>query len=113
MKHLAHHLIQCWVFVAAVLNFDSPAGFPHPNALRLSVGSVTQLELDQGDQNAFEDVSERFKSNVWFHFKLNRLTETAKCNICSTLIKTTRGSTKGLHGHLKKHSIVVARYFDK
>ena len=70
-------------------------------------------DLDQGDQNAFEDVSERFKSNVWFHFKLNRLTETAKCNICSTLIKTTRGSTKGLHGHLKKHSIVVARYFDK
>ena len=70
-------------------------------------------EMAEGDPNAFEDVSEKFKSNVWAHFSLNRHTETAKCHICSTLIKTTKGSTKGLHGHLKKHSIVVARYFEK
>ena len=65
--------------------------------------------MDEGDPNEFEDVSQKFKSNVWTHFKLSRYSETAKCDICSALIKTKGGNTKGLHVHLKKHSIVVAK----
>ena len=67
--------------------------------------------MDKEDQIVFEDVSERFKSNVWVHFKHNRYIETAKCNICSAWIKTSSGSTKGLHNHLKKHSIAVAKTY--
>ena len=64
--------------------------------------------MDEGDPE-FEDVSQKFKSNVWIHFKLSQYSETAKCDICSALIKTKGGNTKGLHVHLKKHSIVVAK----
>ena len=65
--------------------------------------------MDKEDQIVFEDVSKRFKSNVWVHFKHNRYIETAKCNICSAWIKTKGGNTKGLHDHLKRHSIVAAK----
>ena len=65
--------------------------------------------MDDGDPNEFEDVSERLKSKVWVHFKLNRFIETAKCNTCSAWIKTKGGNTKGLHDHLKRHSIVVTK----
>ena len=66
--------------------------------------------MDEGDPNEFEDVSQKFKSNVWIHFKLSRYSETAKCDICSALIKTKGGNTKGLHNHLKrKHAIILLR----
>ena len=65
--------------------------------------------MDKEDEIVFEDVSERLKSNVWVHFKLNRYIETAKCNTCSAWIKTKGGNTKSLHDHLKKHSIFLAK----
>jgi len=74
-----------------------------------------QLVNPGGDgEGEFEDISETTKSKVWTHFLLNRIDSQAKCLHCSALLRVTKGSTKGLHNHLKgKHSIIVARFNDQ
>jgi len=51
--------------------------------------------------NRFEDVCDRRKSEVWSHFLYNRAQETAKCNLCSVILKVGGSSTKSLINHLK------------
>ena len=74
-----------------------------------------QLVNPGGDaEGEFEDISETTKSKVWTHFLLNRIDSQAKCLHCSALLRVTKGSTKGLHNHLKgKHAIIVARFNDQ
>lgn len=39
---------------------------------------------------------------VWAHFLREKQGQSAKCKLCQTILKTTGGSTKGLHEHLKR-----------
>jgi len=39
---------------------------------------------------------------IWEHFFREKAGQSAKCKICSTILKATGGSTKGLHEHLKR-----------
>jgi len=39
---------------------------------------------------------------IWEHFFREKAGQSAKCKICSTIVKATGGSTKGLHEHLKR-----------
>ena len=42
-----------------------------------------------------------FKTDgVWEHFLREKGGNSAKCKLCSTILKATHGSTKGLHEHL-------------
>jgi len=59
-------------------------------------------------KSRFEDVSDRRKSEVWSHFLYNKAQETAKCNLCSVILKAGGSRTKSLINHLKsKHRIHV------
>ena len=50
------------------------------------------------------------KDGVWEHFLREKGGNSAKCKLCSTILKATGGSTKGLHKHLKRiHSINVLK----
>jgi len=50
------------------------------------------------------------KDGVWEHFLREKGGNSAKCKLCSTILKATGGSTKGLHEHLKRiHSINVLK----
>lgn len=54
------------------------------------------------------EVYKDFSSSVivWKHFLKAENSQTAKCKLCKSIIKTTGRSTKGLHVHLKpKHKI--------
>jgi len=52
-----------------------------------------------------------FKSEgVWQHFLREAHGQSAKCKLCSTVLKTVGGSTKGLHEHLKRvHNMSVLK----
>jgi len=50
------------------------------------------------------------KDGVWEHFLREKGGNSAKCKLCSTILKATGGSTKGLHEHLKRiHSVSVLK----
>ena len=50
------------------------------------------------------------KDGVWEHFLREKGGNSDKCKLCSTILKATGGSTKGLHEHLKQiHSINVLK----
>lgn len=50
-----------------------------------------------------EKVYSEYKSSleVWKHFLRDKEGLTAKCKLCSKILKTKHHSTKGLHTHLK------------
>ena len=39
------------------------------------------------------------KEGIWEHFKREKHGQTAQCKMCQSVLKTTSGSTKGLHKH--------------
>ena len=50
------------------------------------------------------------KEGIWEHFKKEKHGQTAQCKICQTVLKTTGGSTKGLHEHMKRiHDVNVLK----
>ena len=50
------------------------------------------------------------KEGIWEHVRKEKHGQTAKCKICQTVLKTTGGSTKGLHEHMKRvHSVNVLK----
>lgn len=42
------------------------------------------------------------KDGIWLHFLREKHGQSAKCKVCKAVLKTTGGSTKGLHEHLKR-----------
>jgi len=42
-----------------------------------------------------------FKDGIWEHFLRERTDNSAKCKVCSAILKATGGSIKGLHEHMK------------
>lgn len=52
---------------------------------------------------------QKYKSEAWQHFLRNAPTERAKCRHCSAILKCTKGNTKGLFDHLKKHEIILQK----
>lgn len=64
--------------------------------------------------SAFVDVRAQRKSGVWEYFTYNRAEEKAKCSMCSSILKASGASTKGLSDHLKrKHNISVKSSVEK
>jgi len=46
------------------------------------------------------------KDGIWEHFLGEKNGNSAKCKLCSTILKATGGPTKGLHEHMKRiHSV--------
>ena len=65
-------------------------------------------EDHEGSQ--FKDISKTSKSKIWAHFLLNHVNWKAQCVHCSSILKVSGGSTRGLHKHMKsKHSIRVPK----
>jgi len=44
------------------------------------------------------------KDDIWEHFLREKTGNSAKYKLCSTILKATGGSTKGLYEHDKAHS---------
>ncbi|XP_047520612.1 uncharacterized protein LOC125059942 [Pieris napi] len=66
--------------------------------------------------SSFEEYSRyhRSSSYLWCHFLRSADAQTAKCKICSKILKTSGASTSGLHTHLKsKHKINILKRTDK
>jgi len=46
------------------------------------------------------------KDGIWEHFLREKNGNSAKCKLCSTILKATGGSTKGLHERIERiHSV--------
>lgn len=57
--------------------------------------------------------STQTETSVWSRFLKASDNLTAKCIICNKIIKTSGGSTSGLHTHLKtSHSIILKHNID-
>ncbi|XP_038220906.1 uncharacterized protein LOC119838839 [Zerene cesonia] len=73
-------------------------------------------ELQPVSHNAVESKKEyveyskkRNPSSTWNYFLTSNDRQSAKCKICSRIIKTAGSSTSGLHGHLRsRHKITIA-----
>ena len=71
---------------------------------------TTTAVIIEMEQQQFEDVGNSKKSFVWQYFRLNKMEQKGKCNLCSRVLKATGGSTKNLLDHLKnKHEITSKR----
>lgn len=49
-----------------------------------------------------KEFAEHKKEGIWQHFLREKNGQSAKCKMCSAELKTTGGSTKGLHEHMKR-----------
>ena len=49
----------------------------------------------------FEDVSNKYQSEVWKHFLKNEMTEKGQCKHCDAIVQNKNGSTSGLVKHIQ------------
>jgi len=48
----------------------------------------------------------KYKDGIWEHFLREKNSNSAKCKLCSTILKATGGSTKRLHECMERiHSV--------
>ncbi|CAF4861656.1 unnamed protein product [Pieris macdunnoughi] len=77
--------------------------------------SPKNINLERSS-SSFEEYSRYHSSSsyLWCHFLRSADAQTAKCKICSKILKTSGASTSGLHTHLKsKHKINILKRPDK
>lgn len=62
------------------------------------------------DDKCFEEFAKGKDQNMWQYFLRNQTGELAKCKKCSSVLKTSGGSTSGLDKHLRLvHSILSSK----
>ena len=57
--------------------------------------------MDSDPLNCFEDVSDKYQSEVWKHFRKNEVTEKAQCKICERILLCKNGGTTALVRHIQ------------
>ena len=82
----------------------------HIESKHASETNQNNLLPEDHEASKFENISKTSKSKIWAHFLLNRVDWKAQCVHCSSILKVSGGSTRGLHKHMKlKHSISVPK----
>ncbi len=63
-------------------------------------------EIERENDNESEIIRNRKRSWVWNYFLFDDNVKKARCNLCKTLIITSKGSTTGMSNHMKsRHKI--------
>ena len=82
----------------------------HIESKHASETNQNNLLPEDHEGSKFKDISKTSKSRIWAYFLLNSVDWKAKCVLCSSILKVSGGSTRGLHQHMKlKHSISVPK----